>query len=77
MNKNEREQIFMHKTKNTILKWKYKNTSFNDIEAKVALRLHWKVLNKAKTSLGGTTKNHIKEWLKNQKQPNNFLGPLF
>jgi len=27
-------------------------------------------------SLGGTTRNHLKEWLKNQKQPNHFLGPF-
>jgi hypothetical protein len=26
--------------------------------------------------LGGTTKNYIKEWLGNQKQPNHFLRPF-
>jgi hypothetical protein len=25
---------------------------------------------------GGTTRNHLKEWFKNQKQPNHFLGPF-
>lgn len=45
VNKNEREQIFMHRTKNTILKWKYKEASFNNVEAKVALCIG-EVLNK-------------------------------
>ncbi len=27
-------------------------------------------------SLGATTGNHFKEWLRNQKQPNHFLGPF-
>ncbi len=31
----------------------------------------------AKTSLGDTTKNHLKEWLKNQKQPNHFFVVYF
>jgi hypothetical protein len=26
-------------------------------------------------SLGGTTKNHLKEWLRDQKWSNHFLGP--
>jgi len=26
-------------------------------------------------SLGGTTRNHLKEWLRNQKWSNHFLGP--
>ncbi len=26
-------------------------------------------------SLGGTTRNHFKEWLRNQKWSNHFLGP--
>jgi hypothetical protein len=32
----------------------------------------------ANSSLGGTSKNHLKEWLKNQKWPNHFprLLPL-
>ncbi len=29
-----------------------------------------------KVSLGGTTKNHLKEWKRNKKQPNHFLGPF-
>jgi hypothetical protein len=32
--------------------------------------------NKANPSLGGTTRNHLKEWLKNQKHPNHFFGPF-
>jgi hypothetical protein len=27
-------------------------------------------------SLHGITKNHLKEWLRNKKQPNYFLGPF-
>jgi hypothetical protein len=27
-------------------------------------------------SLGGTTRNHLKEWLKNQKWPNHFHSPF-
>jgi len=27
-------------------------------------------------SLGDTIKKHLKEWLKNQKWPNHFLGPF-
>jgi hypothetical protein len=27
-------------------------------------------------SLGGTTRNHLEEWLKNQKQPNHFSRPF-
>jgi hypothetical protein len=30
----------------------------------------------ANPSLGGTTRNHIKEWLRNQKQPNHFFEPF-
>jgi fluoride ion exporter CrcB/FEX len=26
-----------------------------------------------KAILGGTTRNHLKEWFKNQKEPNHFL----
>jgi hypothetical protein len=32
--------------------------------------------NKVNPSLGGTTRNHLKEWLKNQKHPNHFFGPF-
>jgi len=32
---------------------------------------HWR-----NPSLGGTTRNHLKEWLRNQKQPNHFFGPF-
>jgi hypothetical protein len=28
------------------------------------------------SSLGGTTRNNLNEWLKNQKQPNHFFGPF-
>jgi hypothetical protein len=28
------------------------------------------------SSLGGTFKNQLKEWLRNQKQPNHFFGPF-
>jgi len=28
-------------------------------------------------SLGGTTRNHLKEWLRNKKQPNHFFQALF
>jgi hypothetical protein len=31
---------------------------------------------KANPSLGGTTRNHFKKWLKNQKLPNHFFGPF-
>jgi hypothetical protein len=30
----------------------------------------------ANPSLGGTTRNHLEEWLKNKKQPNHFPGPF-
>jgi hypothetical protein len=33
-------------------------------------------LNWAKASLGGTTRKHFKEWLRNHKQPNHFHGPF-
>ncbi len=29
-----------------------------------------------KVSLGGTIKNHLKVWLRNEKQPNHFPGPF-
>jgi hypothetical protein len=29
-----------------------------------------------KTSLDATTRSHLKDWLKNQKQPNNFPRPF-
>ncbi len=32
------------------------------------------MLMKVKLSLGGITRNHLKEWVDNQKQPNHFLG---
>jgi hypothetical protein len=32
--------------------------------------------NKVNPSLGGTTRNHLKEWLKNQKHPNHFSRPF-
>jgi hypothetical protein len=31
---------------------------------------------KANPSLGDTIRNHFKEWLKNKKWPNYFLGPF-
>jgi hypothetical protein len=31
---------------------------------------------KVNSSLGGITRSHLKEWLKNQKQPNHFFGPF-
>jgi len=31
---------------------------------------------RANPSLGGTTRNYLKEWLRNQKQSNHFLGPF-
>jgi hypothetical protein len=31
---------------------------------------------RVKASLGGTTRNHLKEQLRNQKWPNHFLGPF-
>ncbi len=37
------------------------------------MRYLWKGAN---PSLGGTTKNHPKEWSRNQKQPNHFPRPL-
>jgi hypothetical protein len=40
-------------------------------------RFHLLFVIRAKTSLGGTNRNRLKEWLRNQKQPNHFLGPLF
>jgi hypothetical protein len=33
-------------------------------------------MNGVNPTLGGTTRNHLKEWLKNQKQPNHFYGPI-
>jgi hypothetical protein len=32
---------------------------------------------KTKILLGGTTKNHLFEWLRNQKWPTNIHGPIF
>jgi hypothetical protein len=29
-----------------------------------------------KASMGGTTSNHLKEWLRNQKWPNHFPEPF-
>jgi hypothetical protein len=31
----------------------------------------------ANPSLGGTIRNHLKEWLRNQKQPKSFFWALF
>jgi hypothetical protein len=33
-------------------------------------------LNWAKTSLGGITRKHFKDWLRNHKRTNHFLGPF-
>jgi hypothetical protein len=33
------------------------------------------IRNWVNTSLSGTTRNHLKEWIKNQKWSNHFLGP--
>jgi hypothetical protein len=34
------------------------------------------IASRVRASLGGTIRNHLKEQLRNQKRPNNFLGPF-
>jgi len=50
-----------------ILQWKQMQKLLKNISS-----MHFKV----NPSLGGTTRNHLKEWLKNQKQPNHLSGPF-
>jgi hypothetical protein len=50
------------------------SSSINVVSIKPSLMGFRKWVN---PSLGGTTNNHVNEWLRNQKQPNHFYGPFF